>query len=348
MIGDVLTSTILCEQIKKYLPDAEVYFLINTQTAAVVTHNPFIDEVVFFTEEYRKSKWEFYRFLKGVSAKKYDVVIDAYGKPESILITLFSRAKIKSSYTKWYSQLAYTHTYRNASTSKTSMGLAVENRLQLLQPIIPNLSGDINPPQIYLSKSEIEEAHLFLKRHGINFAIPIVMVNVLGSSPIKTYPFRFMAQILDEIAFGKEVTFLFNYMPQQEQDITKIYELCKTDTKDKIMLPVFAPSLRSFLGLLYHCTALIGNEGGAVNMAKALQIPSFSIFSPWITKRAWELFADNPDYAAVHLNDYRPNLFQGKSRKQLKKEAQNLYTFFEPSIFMDQLRNFLNTKVFVQ
>jgi heptosyltransferase-2 len=348
MIGDVLTSTILCEQIKKHFPDSEVHYLINTHTAAVVLYNPFIDEVVFFTDAYRNSKRAFYSFLQGIAAKNYDVVIDAYGKPESILISLFSGAKIKSSYVKWYSRGVYTHTYKNCKIGETPMGLAIENRLQLLKPIIPNVSGGINPPKIYLSATEIEEASSFLKRHDIDFSKPLVMINVLGSSKNKTYPFPLMAHIIDTIARQGDVTLLFNYIPPQENDALEIYALCTKETRAKIILAVFAPSLRSFLGVLYHCTALIGNEGGAVNMAKALQIPTFSIFSPWITKRAWELFADNPANAAVHLNDYRPNLFLGKSRKQLKKEADSLYTIFEPSLYKKKLHDFLAAKVFMQ
>ena len=34
-----------------------------------------------------------------------------------------------------------------------------------------------------------------------------------------------------------------------------------------------------------ECVVIIGNDGGAINMAKALNKPSFIIFSPWIEKK---------------------------------------------------------------
>ena len=101
MIGDVLTSTILCENIKANIKESKVYYLINTQTKAVVENNPYIDEIVLFTPKYRKSKLAFYKFLKEIRKEKFDVVIDVYGKLESNLICLFSKAPIKISYKKW-------------------------------------------------------------------------------------------------------------------------------------------------------------------------------------------------------------------------------------------------------
>jgi heptosyltransferase-2 len=58
--------------------------------------------------------------------------------------------------------------------------------------------------------------------------------------------------------------------------------LCKPATQKNVFFEVFGKSLREFMAITSHCDALIGNEGGAVNMAKALDIPTFSIFSPQI------------------------------------------------------------------
>lgn len=346
MIGDVLTSTILCEQIKKNIPNSQVHYLINTNTEAVVTNNPYIDQIVFFTPEYRKSKLEFYNFLRRISKERYDVVIDVYSKLESMLITLFSGAGTRVSYNKWYSRFIYTHTHNYIRNGETTIGLAIENRLALLRPIIPDIEFEVNPPQIYLTQQEKEEAKIFLIEKSVNFSIPILMINVLGSSANKTYPLPYMAKILDSIVQHGEVNLLFNYMPSQLDAVKQVYELCAPKTQEMILMDVFAPSLRSFLGLLYHCHALVGNEGGAVNMAKALHIPAFSIFSPWITKVAWETFPINTANKAVHLEDFLPIYLEGKSVKQRKGEAEKLYSFFVPDLFFDRLSLFLRTKVF--
>ena len=68
-----------------------------------------------------------------------------------------------------------------------------------------------------------------------------------------------------------------------------------------------------------QCDVIIGNDGGAINMAKALQKPSFIIFSPWIEKKIWATFEDGIHHLSVHLNDYKPQLFIGKKEKELTK-----------------------------
>jgi len=345
MIGDVLVSTMLCERLKKYVPESEIHYLINSNTEAVVKNNPHIDRIVFFKDEYRNSKWFFYKFLKGVTRENYDVVIDVYGKIESILISLFSRAKLKISYQKWYSKSFYTHTFKYLTTGNTNLGLAIENRLRLLTPLIDKIDEKINPPKIYLTDDEILYARSFLENNGVDFSKPIIMMNILGSSENKTYPLSYMSEIVDSVAEKGEFTVLFNYMPSQLKKAKELYGLCSSKSNTGIKFEIFTPSLRSFLGVLYHCKALIGNEGGAINMAKALNVPTFSIFSPWIRKAGWETFKNSDSNISVHLNDYEPLLIEGKSRKQLKKDTHKLYAKFKPSLFNEKIAHFLGTKI---
>ena len=62
------------------------------------------------------------------------------------------------------------------------------------------------------------------------------------------------------------------------------------------------------------CDFIVGNDGGAINMSKALKKPSFTIFSPWIEKRFWSTFEDGKLHSSVHLLDYQPQLVEKKKR----------------------------------
>ncbi|MGB5821648.1 MAG: glycosyltransferase family 9 protein [Saonia sp.] len=344
MIGDVLISSILCENIKKNLPDSEVHYLINNHTEAVVVNNPYIDRIVYFKAEYKKNRLAFYAFLKGIRKEKYQAVIDVYGKLESNLVSLFSKAPIKVSHKKWYTNFVYTHHITKQKKRDMGVGYAIEDRLLFLAPIIPTLEETVKKPVIYLTDQEIAGAKKFLESHSIDFAKPILMLSILGSGKNKTYPLPYMAEVIDHIAEKTDATLLFNYIPSQYVEAKELYDRCAIGTKKHIKFDAFAKSLRSFLALLHHCDAIIGNEGGAINMAKALDIPTFSIFSPWITKLAWDIFSDQNN-VAVHLNDFMPEKIQGKSKKELKQESLELYPLFTPSLLLDKLEGFLANKV---
>lgn len=77
-------------------------------------------------------------------------------------------------------------------------------------------------------------------------------------------------------------------------------------------------------------------------MAKALDIPTFTIFSPWIHKKDWNMFEDGERQTSVHLSDYMPELFLNKSNKELKKNSLELYPNFKTELFINQLHNFLS------
>ncbi len=168
------------------------------------------------------------------------------------------------------------------------------------------------------------------------------MISVLGSGTLKTYPFEYMAEVIDRIVDETNGQILFNYIPNQEADAKAIYDLCQSQTQSQIFFHVFGKSIREFLAITQHCDALIGNEGGAVNMAKALEIKTFTIFSPWIDKNTWSIFEDDTQNVSVHLKDFKPNIYINSEEKRMKSRALELYTQFSPSLFNDELKSFLN------
>ncbi|MFB9053013.1 glycosyltransferase family 9 protein [Formosa undariae] len=342
MIGDVLATSIMFEALKDKYPNAELHYVINSHTFPVVEHNPFIDYFHFFTPEHEKSKFELYKFAKYLSQEKFDIVIDVYSKISSKVITFLSHAKTKISIDKGRKSLIYNHTFKNKLTANTNAGLAIENRLQLLKPL------DIDPlkivqPKIYLTEIEKNNAKQFLESNHIDLKKPLVMIGVLGSSNNKTYPFEYMAKVIDQIVLAEpECQILFNYIPKQESEAKAILNLCSESTKKHIYFSVFGKNLRDFLAITSHCNALIGNEGGAINMAKALNIPTFTIFSPWIKKEAWNMFDDGQKHVSVHLKDYLPKAYLNIDHpKKLKSKASALYLDFKLTYFENDLDKFL-------
>lgn len=341
MIGDVLVTSILFEAIKHKYPNAELHYVINSHTFSVVENNPFIDQFRFVTAAHEKSKREFYKFAKQLKNEKFDVVIDVYSKFSSNLISYFSNAKVKISKQKWYSSFIYTDLFNEASKAKTNAGLAIENRLQLLEPLNIDTSKIIKP-NIYITDAEKTNAKQFLESHRINLEKPLFMIGVLGSGTSKTYPFAYMAKMIDCIIEEQsDSQVLFNYIPKQEADAQAIFNLCDPKTQKHIYFDVFGKSLRDFLALTTHCTALIGNEGGATNMAKALNISTFTIFSPWIIKEAWNMFDDDKVHTSIHLNDVKPEIYKEKSPKEMKNNALELYEIFTPELIIPKLKIFL-------
>ncbi len=340
MIGDVLTCSILCEMIKKKHPNYTVHYVVNSNTVPVVQNNPFIDKLVVFTPENRKNKIKFIQFLFQIRKEKYDAVIDAYSKLESNLITAFSGAKIKVSYAKSYNKFLYTHSVNTLQTPNTNLGLSIEIRQQLLEPL--NIYSDYRVlPKLYVHKKEKENAIQLLKDNNIDLSKKTIMISIIGSSKNKTYPLKYMSKVVNYIAETTTCNILFNYIPNQLEDAKIIYNNCSKNTQKQIYFTVLGKNLRQFIAIMDQCEYIIGNDGGAINMAKALNKPSFIIFSPWIEKKVWATFEDELYHKSVHLKDSLPQLFNNKTEAFLKKKSIELYSHFKPKFFKNELSSFI-------
>lgn len=340
MIGDVLISSILCNNLRKAYPNAQIDYLVYSSTTPVLEGNTSIDNVILFEEKHRKSKKELLQLAFQIREEKYDLLIDAYSKLESWILVLFSNAKQKISYKKPGRNFLYTDNVPFEPFPKTNLGLAIERRLSLLEPL--NLTINIDPiPKLFVSEEENKVAKELFNKHKVREDRKTVMISLIGSEKRKTYPLPLMSKIIDYIADNKDVNILFNYFPKQIEEAKIVFKNCKTSTQEKIYFDLLGDDLRSFIGIVNQCDLIIGNDGGAINMAKALNKPSFIIFSPWIEKKIWATFEDGIHHVSVHLKDYRTDLFEHKTEKTLKKESLLLYEEFKPDLFYDKLNSFL-------
>ncbi len=335
MIGDVLTSSILFEALREEFPEAELHYMIYEHTYPVVQNNPNIDKIIFNDKDNSLKS-----LIQMTKKEKYHAVIDVYSNLKTALITGFSGAKYRIAYNKKYTRPLCTHVFSRNIQSQTIAGAAIEKRMRMLSPLSSNVPLEIKP-KIFLTEEEKSEAKQKLEKAYIDLSKTLYMIGVLGSSEKKTYPLPYLAEILDRVVSQTDANLLFNYIPSQKKEIENIFQLCQPETRKHIHLNIYGKSLREFLALTSHCDALIGNEGGAVNMAKALGIPTFAIFSPPLNKENWNIYEDGEKNVSVHLKDYLPEFFQDKTFKELSKENDELYNKLKPSFFTDKLQHFL-------
>lgn len=338
-IGDVLTSTILSNNLKQKFPDAQVDYMCYANCVDVLKNNPNIDNIIVLEEKVRKNYLSLFQFIFKIRSAKYDTVIDAYSKLETNLITLFSGAQYKISYKKGYSDIFYNYNIeRLKNGTKSDIGLAIINRLRLLKPLIKEEITDYKP-KIFLTENEIKQAKDLMAKFPLKTDKPTFMMGILGSEWYKTYPFEKMAELIDFTVETTDANLLFNYIPKQKEEAQKIFNLCKPETQKRIYFDLYANDLRSFLGILSQCNALIGNEGGSVNMAKALVVPTFSLFSPSVDKETWQIFEDEKNIS-IHLKDLKPEIYQEFDEKYIKENTFKYFEEYPIKLIKEKLKDF--------
>jgi heptosyltransferase-2 len=325
-IGDVLTTSVLFKAIKDNLNYTEMHYFVYSNALSVINKNPNIDKIWHCKEEEFtgiKGVLKWYTIFK---KENFDLIIDAYAKLSTLSLVKLLNPGNSISFKKFYSNLFVKTSIKRLGEPKTSATLGIEHRLQLVEPILGETN--IYKPKIYLDKSELNNAKQRLLKNSINPKKALIMISILGSENSKTYPYEYMASLLDFLVnYDHEYSLLLNYIPNQKNQVQNILNLCKSKTRKNIHQDFYSSDLREFICVTKHCKALIGNEGGATNIAKAIEIPTFTIFSPNIKKKDWNIFEDGRQNISVHVDDY------------FDTKAQN-YDNFEPSLFYDKLKFF--------
>lgn len=299
-MGDVLMTSILLPLLKEKYPDAEISFLLDEKYSQILIGNPFIDHIIFFKESLIKT-------TSAVKEQKFDLVIDLYSKIETGIITFFSGAKTRIGFFKNYTQFFYNHPVkRDQKVKSENTTLGIEHRLQVLEPL--NIQYKETFPKVYMLQEEIKNAHALLADNGLSSADNLIMISTFGSSEEKTYPVEYMAELLSYIAYYKpDVKILCNYLPSQRDAFVKMYNLLSEKTQKSIIKSFDTKNLREFIAVTSLCKCLIGNEGGATNISKALHIPTFTIFSPHIQLSDWAWSSNTEMDKFLHVKNYVPN-----------------------------------------
>ena len=279
-----------------------------------------------------------------MNQNKYDVVIDAYSKIQSWVDVMINNAPQKISYKKSGRTFIYTDNVIKHDEPISYLGLAIEHRLSLLKPL-----GIEKPlatePKLYLTEDEIQFAKNLFRVHQVDQSRKTVMISLLGSDTSKTYPLDKMAKMVDFIGQNYNVNILFNYFPNQIDQAKTVYDQLSELTQSKIYFDLLGDDLRQFIAITNECDMIIGNDGGAINMTKAVGKKSFIIFSPWIDKKVWATFEDGLNHTSVHLKDYLPEKLVNLNNRQIKKKVDEYYAVFEFELFREKLAQFLSQHI---
>lgn len=342
-IGDVLISSVIANNFKAKYPGSEVHFMAYDFTHGVLLNNPNIDKIISINDKELKKLPVLFKLIKQIRKERYDIIFDPYSKTQSKLICKFSKAKQTighKSRKKLGNWGYYTHPVTISKEKTKICGKAIEDRIHLLSQ-----AGNFEPidyePKIFLTEEEKNEDWL-----GNYADKKVIVLGVLGSTPQKSMPYEYVAEMVDFIASNYDVNILFNYAPHQKEEAQKIYELCQN--KSNIILDIYAKNIRDFIKVMNQSAFLVSNEGGTVHIAKALKKPTFTIFSPYVNKDHWASFEDGNFHHSVHLLEMKPNLFDSftfEERKKIEKNPDELYKQLTPEMIIPELDIFLKNNL---
>ena len=258
------------------------------------------------------------------------------------MICLLTPAVKKIGFRKIYSSWIYNELVDKIKYREGELQLSIKNRFQLLEPIMGDFpkNSDI---EIQLTSEEILASRKKFDQE-LGKGKQAIMVSALGSNNNKTYPLNYLSQLMDFAFETTKLPFILNYHPDQEKQIDKLIDQLKPNTQKAVMKSLTPNSLRDYISTVYHCIAAVGNEGGALNIAKGLDKPTFAIFSPLIDPSGWHTEIHNK-CMAVDLKSFFPNTIDYNNYRKIGKDTKKvteLYEMLKPELFKQKWIDFLS------
>ena len=99
LIGDVVFTTPAIRALRRHYPDARITYIVEEDAAAVVRHNPHLDQVIVAKARGPRGRLlSDLALIRRLRRERYDLAIDFHGGPRSSLLTWLSGAPIRIGY----------------------------------------------------------------------------------------------------------------------------------------------------------------------------------------------------------------------------------------------------------
>jgi ADP-heptose:LPS heptosyltransferase len=264
--GDVVLTTHISRELKKYHPDAEIDFLTFKANRPVVENNPHIRNIL--TTERKGGIKETVRIISEVRRNRYDAVLDFHNNPRTAYISFLSGAKYKVCYGNSPRKFFYN------TPCKLYDGCPGVIKLSLAAPFIKDFDpAKLNAkPEVFPSEEAKRTAGEILASFGIKDTDFLVTVSPTHKRDTRRWKFEHFMDTANYLVKEHGAKVLLTYGPGELEYITeRLTEL----PENVFLMP--KTSLSEFIALIGRAKLHIGNDSAPHHLATAQNVPTFIV-----------------------------------------------------------------------
>lgn len=273
-IGDVVLTTPVIRALKQHYPEAEIYYLAEAGPAAVLAHNPHLEEVIVLPDELLPGRavltrcGEQLRFLRALRKRRFDLAIDLLGNPRSALLTLATGARYRVGYDVRGRGRAYNVKIRRSASLRV-----VDAYLDAVRTI--GVPAEDDRTEVHFSTEDAKWADAWLVERGIDGTRPIAALNPGASWPAKTWSAERFAELARGMIEELNVTLLLVAGPGQRGTAAGLNAL-----SGHACPVVETDSLTRLAALIRRCDLYVANDCGPMHIAVAAGTSTIGLFGP--------------------------------------------------------------------
>lgn len=288
-IGDVVFTTPAVAALRQHYPQAHLTYLVEPAGAAVVAHNPHLDEVMVAPR--RPGLAGFLADLtlgRRLRAARYDLAIDFHGGPRASLLTFLSGAPVRIGYNVIGRGWMYTRVVDRPRRLRARH--SVVNQWDLLRALdIDAPSPARNPVEMPLDADAVAGVDRRLAAAGVTRAHEVVVVHVSASSPFRRWPLASFIEMVAALAAGPDRRVVVTSGPSEQRAANDVIEgararLAPRDRARVLKCGDF--SLAELRALVERSAVYIGGDSGPLHIAATSHTPIVALFGPTPSARS--------------------------------------------------------------
>jgi len=264
-IGDVVLSTVVLDNLRDAFPKAEIDFLTEPPSKAVLEHLPHIHKILLFKP---KEKFGGIKTILRVFIHRYDLILDFYSNPRTAMITFLSNAKYRAG----FPYRGRTYAYNLLGPSERNAFHAAQLHLEFLKKIgIQTKSANLH---FGLAEKDTSFAKKFIEETFTKNDFVIVLSPSGGWASKKCDADKF-AEFADELYRIYGAKFLIPWGPEDYNDAVTIKKMMNVEA-------VLAPktSIAEGAALMAKAKLVLANDSGPMHIAAAVGTPTLSLHGP--------------------------------------------------------------------
>lgn len=266
-IGDVLLASAVFGPLRQKYSQARIVALVNPGTQSIISHNPYIDEILQVPRSDWKSQM---RFLREIRSRQFDCVLDLTDGDRAALITAVTGAgtRIGFDHEHRLRRFAYT-TCISASYGTMHM---VDYHALVLKALGIEVSPD--PPHVFITEKEEREADRLLGQLGI-MEQKWVMIHPAARYWFKAWPGERFAALADAL---EDLGYAVVCVGQRGDEGT--VERIQQSARSNVLSLVGRIDLLLLAALMKRCQLFIGNDAGPMHIAAGVGCSVVALFGP--------------------------------------------------------------------
>ena len=293
LIGDVVLSTPVIRALRRAFPDARLTYLVERDAAAVVRHNPHLDEVLIAERRRGAARLlDDVRLAWQLRRRRFDVVIDMHGGPRSSWLTLATGAPQRIGYDMPGRSWMYTRTVPRARELRPRH--SVLNQWDLLSAVEgwahepPDPARDaVEMPVDPAADRRMAER---LAAAGVQPSHELVLLHVSANNPFRRWPEPAFTELVAALAAGSpNRRLVLSSGPSDREAAGRIAEGARAELGPARANRVVEfgefdlPELRALIG---RSRLFIGGDTGPLHIAATTATPVVAVYGPTLPARS--------------------------------------------------------------